>query len=452
MKKIISLFMIFCVLSVESPAGVLATDGNVYSGYCGAEGDGTNIQWQYDTETQTLTFTGSGAMKDWRHKTAFDDEYDPTAEYDETPWKKYGYCEQIKHAVISDGITVMGNFALSSCTGLEDVYLGKDLTNIGVGGFEGCSSLSAIEVPSEVEFLGVGAFYSCTSLVDVSLPEGLQTIYYGAFAMCESLETLQIPTTVTQINAGVFALCMSLQELIIPENVQGVSAYTFYYCFSLNSITFLGDLKYINSSAFFSCISLEEFKIPDTCTSIAEDAFDECSFLTLKCYEGSHGESFCRQYAPGSYEVITHDFREDSIIVPTCTEQGYTLQYCAECDRFRKQNYTDALGHEIGEWSIAEVATPDADGKLICSCSRCDWRSEKTYPYHTPGDTDLDEELTVYDVILILQQIAGITEFNEYALSAGDLNLNYTIDTYDATLLLNRVCGLEVEFPSENLS
>lgn len=448
MKKVISVLLMFSLLIGICPIGGAYAEA-VYSGYCGAEGDGTNISWSFDVSTGTLTFTGSGAMRDWRHQTEFD-SYDPSesVDYIYTPW--YSYREQILHGVISDGITVMGNFTFSGCTNLKDVVLSKDLTNIGVGGFEGCSSLTSVEVPEHVVFLGVGAFYNDVNLTSVTLPEGLEIIYYGAFFGCESLKQLSIPSTVYQINAAAFAYCSSLKTLVIPEGVSGVSSYTFYYCTGLTSIKFLGDIKYINQCAFYKCTKLTSFKIMDTCTSIGEDAFGSCTRLTLYCYAGSYGETYCiENISSNRYKVISHDFQFHSIVEPTCTESGYTLYYCEECERYREEEPVDPVGHTMGEWSISSVATPDSDGELVCSCISCGEKKFKSYPYHTPGDTDLDGKLTVYDSVLMLQYMADLVEYNELAMSAGDLNLNLEIDAEDHVLLLQRLCGIDVEFPSE---
>lgn len=413
-----------------------------YSGYCGLEGDGTGIRWTFDPNTGTLSFEGSGAMLDWRHQTDFD-SYDPSdIDYIYTPW--YSYRDKILHGVIGDGITVMGNFTFSGCSNLQDVYLSKDLTNIGVGGFESCFSLTKVSVPSKATFVGVGAFYNATALTTVTLPEGLEIIYYGAFAGCESLTALDIPSTVRQINAAAFAYCSGIRSFVIPEGVKGVSSYTFYYCTGLRSIEFLGDITYINTCAFYKCTKLTSFTIMESVTKIAEDAFNSCTRLTLRCYEGSYGETYCKEFvASGRYEVITHNFQPQEVVAPTCTEEGYTLYHCDECDRYRKEDIVAPTGHTYGEWSISAIATPEADGQLVCSCSVCGEKSYKAYPYHMPGDTDLDGQLTIFDSILVLQCIEGTVSFDEYALSAGDLNHNYQIDSEDCTLLMQMLTGKE---------
>ena len=47
----------------DEEATLMADD--VLSGTCGAEGDGSNLRWEFDLDKRTFTITGSGAMKDW---------------------------------------------------------------------------------------------------------------------------------------------------------------------------------------------------------------------------------------------------------------------------------------------------------------------------------------------------------------------------------------------------
>lgn len=451
MKKVLCFFLMFSLCVGICPSGAVFANA-VYSGYCGAEGDGTNVSWTFDPSTGTLTFSGSGAMRDWRHETEFDYLYEHTTgeivEYVYTPW--YSYRNQILHGVISDGITVMGNFTFSGCNNLKDVFLSNDLTNIGVGGFESCHSLTEVDIPDQVTFVGVGAFYSAITLSSVSLPEGLEIIYHGAFGACESLTELVIPSTVTAIKDAAFAQCSGLTSVVIPEGVSAIESYVFYYCTSLTAVKVLGEIRQIDANAFYKCSKLESFKIPETCTSVGEDAFGSCKRLTLECYAGSYGETYCKEhYAADGYQVISHNFRVYKVVEPTCTEGGYTLLYCEECERYREDTPVESTGHSMGDWSVSKVATSQSEGELVCTCVSCGEKSYKTYPYHKPGDTDLDEKLTIYDVVLMLQYLSGITEFDEYAMSAGDLNLNLVIDAQDSVLLLQRICGFDTVFPSE---
>jgi len=51
----------------------------------------------------------------------------------------------------------------------------------------------------------------------------------------------------------------------------------------------------------------------------------------------------------------------------------------------------------------------------------------------------LDQNINVFDVILIVSDILGISEFNEGQMCAGDLNSDQTIDLLDNVMLINQI-------------
>ena len=58
MKKIVTLCgVVMMALSVHA---------TVWSGKCGASGDGSHMQWSLNSDTGILQITGSGEMKDYQ--------------------------------------------------------------------------------------------------------------------------------------------------------------------------------------------------------------------------------------------------------------------------------------------------------------------------------------------------------------------------------------------------
>ncbi|MBQ5792225.1 MAG: leucine-rich repeat domain-containing protein, partial [Clostridia bacterium] len=251
MKQITAFFLAFAFLLGALPAFAVSA---ATAGYCGGEENKNGISWSFDSSTGTLTITGAGAMENWYHEMDLSivadygyniEDYLPAGkDYVYTPW--YSFRNDILHAVVSDGITTLGDFAFSGCTKLKDVTLGKDLTVIGHAAFEKCESLQGIAIPEKVKSIGVGAFYSNKSLTSVVIPEGVESLDYGAFSFCSYLTEISLPSTLNDINALCFAFCEKLASVAIPKDVQGIGAYTFYECKNMKTITFAGDLKYIN--------------------------------------------------------------------------------------------------------------------------------------------------------------------------------------------------------------
>ena len=76
------------------------------SGFCGTED--SNVNWSLDEEG-TLHITGEGAMASWESEA-------------DVPWVQYR--SQIKEIQIEDGVTSVGAYAFSNCSGLSTVTIG----------------------------------------------------------------------------------------------------------------------------------------------------------------------------------------------------------------------------------------------------------------------------------------------------------------------------------------
>ena len=68
---------------------------------------------------------------------------------------------------------------------------------------------------------------------------------------------------------------------------------------------------------------------------------------------------------------MTNHVLSVSTIVPTCTEQGYDLHECENCDYEMRDNYSASLGHDYDDGVISIPATCVEDGILIKTCRRC---------------------------------------------------------------------------------
>ena len=60
------------------------------------------------------------------------------------------------------------------------------------------------------------------------------------------------------------------------------------------------------------------------------------------------------------------------IILPTCSDRGYTTHTC-HCGDVYIDTYTTALGHNLGDWIETQAPTCIAEGTERRKCSRCDY-------------------------------------------------------------------------------
>jgi hypothetical protein len=247
----------------------------------------------------TLTISGNGAM-------AYD-------YYDAIPWEQY--IDDIKTAVIHDGVTTVGNAAFYECRGLTSVTIGNSVTTIGDDAFNECDDLINVTIGNSVTTIGREAFEDCSSLINEAIPNSVTTIGDDAFGDCRSLVNVTIGNSVTTIGDGAFSECSSLINVTIPNSVTTIGYSVFSDCSSLTSINVdVDNTQYssengvlfdknktmlvaypvgktgsyvipnsvitVGEDAFFSCSNLTSVTIPNSVTTIGDYAFSWCSSLT----------------------------------------------------------------------------------------------------------------------------------------------------------------------------
>ena len=227
--------------------------------------------------------------------------------------------ELVTNLVIPEGVTSIGDYAFSACSGLTAITIPEGVTSIGYAAFEDCSSLTAVHIssieawckitfenynsnplyyvhnlylngelvtnlviPEGVTSIGDYAFEGCRSLTAITLPEGVTSIGDYAFEGCSSLTSITIPSSVTSIGTHAFYNCSGLTSITIPENSQltSIGGSAFEDCSSLTFITIPEGVTSIGYWAFYNCSSLISITIPKSVTSIGDAVFQHCSNLT----------------------------------------------------------------------------------------------------------------------------------------------------------------------------
>ena len=87
----------------------------------------------------------------------------------------------------------------------------------------------------------------------------------------------------------------------------------------------------------------------------------------------------------------------DTVVEPTCTEQGYTVHTCAEGDDTYTDSYTDPLGHDWQTVTVPATCTEDGSSKEVCSrCNQIKPGSEKVLEHtgHHYVDTVVEPTCT----------------------------------------------------------
>ena len=114
---------------------------------------------------------------------------------------------------------------------------------------------------------------------------------------------ITIPSTykgvpVTSIGDGAFRYA-TLYDISIPDSITSIGDEAFYYCDNLTNLTIPDSVISIGYMAFYGCSSLTSITIPDSVTSIGDEAFLGCSSLTSIYYCGT--ESQWNDITSGNY-------------------------------------------------------------------------------------------------------------------------------------------------------
>ena len=320
----------------------------------------------------------------------------------------------IPHTIKGVTVTSIGNGAFGWCKSLTGVTIPDSVTSIGGSAFSGCTSLTSVTIPDSVTSIGEQAFSECTSLTSVTIPDSVTSIGDGAFASCTSLTGIWVAEGNNDYSSDASGVLFNkdkitlvqcpgtFREYTIPDSVTSIGEQAFMGCSSLTSVTIPDSVTSIHWGAFYDCTSLTSVTIPDSVTSIGAWAFRDCTSLTDVYYAGSEAQWKAISISSNgnddlltanihyNYVSHTHSYK-DVVTAPTCTEKGYTTHTCA-CGESYRDGYTAALGHAWDNGKVTKEPTETETGVRTYTCTRCSETKTETIP--ATGSVDVTQMFT----------------------------------------------------------
>ena len=235
-----------------------------------------------EQNTVTETYTG------WNTELyVYPNPEDPTGLYIyEIPWTPIA--SKVLYVVIEEGVSPAHTDCwFWDCENLKSAIISDGITHLDISTFSGCGKMSSITIPNSVTSIGDHVFAFCGKLSEVTIAESVTDIGCGTFRGCHELTNITIPDSVTSIGEYTFAYCENLTTVTLSENLTDIAPSLFEQCKSLSSVNIPNSVTSIGKQAFNDCDSLSDLTLPSSITYIGESVFYSCKVLDYLSFEGT---------------------------------------------------------------------------------------------------------------------------------------------------------------------
>lgn len=365
-------------------------------------------------------------------------------------------CTMLAELRLPEGLTYIGPwaFAWDRILGQEDTTLGlpSSLQTIGTGAFAFVNHHKNLNIPANVTSIGDYAFMCDYYMNNLTFSPGDKKLTIGkaAFFGDNHMKSVDLSNRVAQIDRCAFAGCEMLEEAYFGDKIDTIEGRAFTSLDNAMKIAVEGVLNGIlrpddteqnadqagdistalNMIAKVTKLKRAVFKndpaksiyaaadsnrsFPDDCvvyypqgsyTWLAElkddgtwqgyqtgfwhgdhiAAFTD-TVVAPTCTEQGYTHHVCTvkgcTYAPvdDTYVAATdHTWVKTQTLPPTCTEQGTAFYKCSACGATRTEKIA-ALGHDLSRCDLVPDATCTQPGRAVGTCARCDVKIDEVIP------------------------------------------------------------------------
>ena len=365
-------------------------------------------------------------------------------------------CTMLAELRLPNGLTYIGPwaFAWDRILGQEDTTLGlpSSLQTIGTGAFAFVNHHKNLNIPANVTSIGDYAFMCDYYMNNLTFSPGDKPLTIGkaAFFGDNHMKTVDLSNRVAQIDKCAFAGCEMLEEAYFGDRINTIQDRAFTSLDNAMKILVEGVLNGILrpddtdqnadqagdiSTAFNMIAKVTKLKRAvfknDPAKSIYGAADSNRSFpddCVVYYPQGSHtwsaelkDDGTWQGYQTGLWHGDHIAQFADTVVAPTCTEQGYThhvctvkdcpydpvddtfvsatdhtwvktqtnpptctehgttFYKCSACGATRTEKI-DALGHDLSRCDLVPDATCTQPGRAVGTCARCGVKIDEVIP------------------------------------------------------------------------
>lgn len=187
-------------------------------------------------------------------------------------------------------VTKIGEDALKDNTTITSVTIPDSVTEIGSNAFAGCTNLTSVNYAGDWSNLTIQSGNPAVQdaaneqLFDFKFTPDNTAVIVTNYKCKGTAADVTIPSRykgkpVTAIGHAAF-FNSAVTSVTIPDSVTSIDDNAFGFCSQLTNISIPNSVTYIGFSAFAHCTSLKSITLPSSLSSISEALFSGCSQLT----------------------------------------------------------------------------------------------------------------------------------------------------------------------------
>ena len=205
----------------------------------------------------------------------------------------FSECSSLSYLEIPNSVLSIGEMAFENCSALSTIILPTSISKISNYMFNRCHSLDNLLLPNSIKSIGLRAF-SESGIESIYIPKNVVEIESSAFYLCQNLTAINVDnanTSFYSIDGVLFSAFQLIKypngkrdiEYTIPSNVSTISNDAFRDCVYLTSIN-MPKVEDIGERAFQECRQLSSVVFPSSIRNIRKQSFWGISTLQfIRC-------------------------------------------------------------------------------------------------------------------------------------------------------------------------